>query len=159
MEGPYDQIAALIAEAANPNGVMKYKEMPNGEQRFSVPFPNGEWILTVAGREGGWQNAHYHKGIHEHYVVHRGWIGLAFENGSEDGFGLCKFEVSDHTTFIPDEVHNFYLPPGAVISTVKSGKPVGNPDKNDNDWWPHHDLDAWSKRFDTEAKVLAAAEG
>lgn len=142
-----------------------YKEMPNGEKRYSLKLPGGtEWILTVAGREGGWQNAHYHggpdalagvskAGIHEHYVVVTGWMAIArFCDDAEDGYHLEVFvlQPNQSVTFEPGETHNIYLPAGAVIHTIKTGNPVGNPDRKMNDWWPHDLLDADSKELSEE---------
>jgi len=132
----------------------KYKEMENGEKRYSLSLPDGsEWVQTVAGPVGGWQNAHLHRGIHEHYIVVTGWMAIArFCHDGEDGLHLEVFVLrpNQSVTFEPGEAHNIYLPTGAVIHTIKTGVPVGNSDRKMNDWWPESLLDADSKELSEE---------
>jgi hypothetical protein len=125
----------------------------------------GDFVWTVAGDNGGWQNAHYHggpqaldgRGFHEHYVVHEGWMAVAMLDPRDSRPFIMIIEVNGQISFRPGEAHNIYLPPHAVISTVKSGEPVGNPEKKGNDWWPQDRLDGWSKRFTTVETILAEA--
>jgi hypothetical protein len=144
----------------------KYKEMPNGEKRYSIALSSGvEWILTIAGPAGGWQNAHYHggpdalvrvneesgvPGVQEHSFVASGWMAYAY-NATP---GECLVEVDIlrpgmSVTSIPGEEHNIYLLAGAVIHTIKFGEPVGNPNRGNNDWWPA------SQAFDEATKALS----
>ena len=118
----------------------KYKEMENGEQRYAVTLPTSEWVRTVTGPVGGWQNAHYHRGLYEHYVVEAGWMAVAhFHDDAEDETRMRVWMLQTN------QAHNLYLPAGAVINTFKIGTPVGNPDRKGNDWWPHDMLDSESK--------------
>ena len=116
--------------------VWSFKEMPNGETRISALFPGGtRRITTIASGEGGWQVGHFHKGISEEYSVEKGFMVLAY---------LCPFKKretwrpvlkGDKVLIPPPEPHNVWLSPGAVITTVQSGKPVGNPFKEGRDWY------------------------
>ena len=121
--------------------------MDNGEARHRMMCEGNKqgYILTVAGSEGGWQNAHYHGGNREFYAVVTGWMAFAdiYEGqprirviGPDDG------EVCSQ----PGVPHNVYLPPGGAIHTVKWGTAVGNPEKNGADWFPApEDFNAWTK--------------
>ncbi len=165
MIDPAEMIAALVATSSFAKAAMKHKVMENGEQRFSVKFPGGDWTLTIAGRDGGWQNAHYHggpqalegRGINEHYVVHERWVAVAMLDPRDSRPRITIIEANGQISFQPGEAHNIYLPPDAVISTVKSGESVGNPEKKGNDWWPQDRLDEWSKQFTTAEAILAEA--
>lgn len=120
--------------------------MDNGEQRYSVRMPDGSaWILTIAGETGGWQNAHYHKGVRETYVVQSGW--MAFASITDEGKYLIDiYQSGDVVSSQPLQNHNVYLPAGAVIHTVKHGQAIGNPDKKGNDWFPANStFDEWTK--------------
>ena len=122
------------------------QEMPNGEIRHRLMHEDGSgYIRTEAGPDGAWQNAHYHRGVRETYIVQKEW--MAFATLMEDG----SFEVH---IYFPGEVisseldqhHNVYLPAYAVIHTVKHGEAVGNPDKNGADWYEARvDFDKWTK--------------
>jgi len=147
--------------------------MPNGERRYAVRSEDVEgYVLTVAGEIGGWQNAHYHGGpealagrsqvgVHEHYVVQSGWMGVAVWEKTNEGPVCTVYSVKENETitFKSGESHNIYLPVGAIIHTVKTGTPIGNPEKKGNDWWPDYKLDEASKKFVTEYAVKDAAFG
>jgi len=136
-----------------------YKEnKETGEKRYSVEMPGGsKWIWTVAGEYGGWQNAHFHKGVEETYVVQSGVVAFATEMSGNmyidyyDCGGLIRSQLDEH--------HNVWMAPGAIVHTVKTGDPVGNPDnKSNSDWWPAPGLDAWSKAMPDEAAIDAYLE-
>jgi hypothetical protein len=120
--------------------------MPNGEKRYSVSLPDGSaWILTVAGETGGWQNAHYHKGVRETYIVQSGWMAFATID-DEGNYNIDIYVPGDVVNSLPTQHHNVYLPVGAVTHTVKHGDAIGNPDKKGNDWYPaFSDFDTWTK--------------
>ncbi len=145
-----------------------FKQMENGERRYFIKSEDGaDYVVTVAGESGGWQNAHYHggpealagrskEGVHEHYVVEQGWMAVArFFFGLEEGPHLEVFvlQPNQSVSFAPGEHHNVYLPAGAVIHTIKTGHPVGNPNRKMNDWWPDEGLDEASKKL-TEEDIM-----
>lgn len=134
----------------------KSKTMPNGEKRFAVALSSGEElmiVITVAGPEGAWQQAHYHggqaalagrsrAGITEHYKVWSGWMAAAVPGkGGDLSPEVTLLSEGDQVSFSPGECHNIYLPAGAVIVTLKVGTPVGNPHRKEADWWPAPQLD------------------
>jgi len=128
-----------------------------GEQRYSVEMSDGsKWILTVAGKNGGWQNAHFHKGLWETYVIQSGFIAFAEDTGQN--MSVDYHCIGDVVSSVVNKAHNVWMSPGAVIHTVKAGEPVGNPDKKGNDWWPAPALDAWSKSLADEAAIDAYLE-
>jgi gamma-glutamyltranspeptidase len=143
---------------------IKFKEMKNGETRYSVMLPHGgAWTLTIAGETGAWQDAHFHRGLCELYQVVQGTMVVALS--TEDylvheppcyKMVLCTREAP---ITLGRQAHNVYLWPGTVIHTIQYGDPVGNPDRAGNDWWPTPALDEWSKRFDTKKSILVAAGG
>jgi hypothetical protein len=138
---------------------MASKEMPNGEERYSVKMLDGSgWILTLAGETGGWQNAHYHKGVRETYIVQFGW--LAFATCDEHSvYHLNIYRPGGVVTATPGEQHNVYLPSGALVHTVKHGASVGNPAKKGNDWWDARpNFDQWSKSLDEQEIYLFDGE-
>ncbi len=157
------------------NARFKYKQMDNGEKRHSIKLPGDvEVTYTIAGPTGGWQNGHYHggpetragrskDGVHEHYLVLTGFMVMAqieFDrhDPSDQWLELKQFKEHGTVSIPPGLGHNVYLPADAVILTVKTGVPVGNPEKKGNDWWPDEVLDAQTKQFVTEADILHKAE-
>lgn len=133
--------------------------MENGESRFRMDIGDSSYILTRASAErGAWQNAHFHQGVIETYIVEKGYMG----------FVVCdSIDVEESTVrIIPEngivqsqigESHNVFLPEGAVIHTVKHGIPIGNPKKNDADWYPAStEFDIWTKELgETQMRILA----
>jgi hypothetical protein len=155
-----DQASVLLA-FQNAGLELKHKVMSNGEHRYSVNLPDGSsFILTVAGDEGAWQDAHRHrgKGFLEVYTVIKGWIAGAFVPGaSESSQPQLRRWVKGESFSFCNEPHNIYLPAGAIIHTTKvAGRPVGNPERKNTDWWPDYVLDKWSKAFSEEKLLLAA---
>jgi mannose-6-phosphate isomerase-like protein (cupin superfamily) len=120
------------------------KKMPNGETRRRVRMSDVTINVTQSKR-GGWQEAHFHKGLHETYTVIVGMMVVAFdetlEGASENppvgsvSVEVEMLELGDSVTVGAGEAHNIYLYPGTTITTVVYGEPVGNPGKKGNDWW------------------------
>lgn len=124
--------------------------MDNGERRIRIKAPDGTaYIRTEMDRDGAWQNAHYHRGVFETYIVERGWI-VAAEHWKLNQ--RCAVYVPGGIFTSRQYVeHNILMPRGAVIHTVQHGRPIGNPDKNGNDWYPASaDFDAWTKSLTIE---------
>ncbi len=132
--------------------------MDNGEKRFSLKVGGVGYIWTEPpdDKAPGWQNAHYHAGLRETYIVERGTIALAYNyrfDGRSDFRNLVEiFNQGDMFTVEPLEQHNVYLFAGSAIHTVQHGTPVPNPAKTSGvDWYEAHPVfDSWSKSLSEE---------
>lgn len=134
------------------------RKMPNGEYRFklSSKFDGSSYIRTEMTSDvpGAWQNAHFHKGIVETYVVQEGWIASAGQKNEE-----VKVKIYKSGEVFTTEIgiaHNIFMSPGTTIHTIKHGKvgdDFGNPEKGGTDWWPALNLDVESKKI-TEENLL-----
>lgn len=128
------------------------RRMDNGEVRHRMKFPDGSaYIRTEAPTEyeTSWQNAHFHMGMGEMYVVQKGWMALAtiilYQNV------VRVYREGEFVDIKKDQPHNVFLPRGGVIHTVQYGQPVGNPTRKGNDWWPaSEDFDLWTKQLTLE---------
>ena len=109
------------------------------------------WTESPADKEPAWQNAHYHKGIRETYIVERGM--MVFASITKGGVHVVKtYAAGDVVTSKPGISHNVYLFPGTAIHTVKHGVLIGNPEKNGADWYEADPaFDAWTKSLPAEA--------
>lgn len=121
-------------------GAFTYKKMGNGEERRRIVFLAGTRVSeTVAadwmkGDGFPWQDAHYHKGLTEHYFVQAGWVMFLFENNNRpEG---KRVEAGGHIFFLPEIPHTVLMGPKSVMATLLIGSPIGNPDRKDDDWWP-----------------------
>ena len=118
------------------------KVMPNGEERTRMRFATGPaTVITRSpdwkpndGNDLPWQEAHYHEGLTEVYILMRGWAQFIWLNPKA---GVSRLEVPGTTlTFQPRIPHLVLLGPGAEISTLLFGLSVPNYERNNNDWWP-----------------------
>lgn len=109
-----------------------------GELRTRVVFPNGHAKVnyTVASKgEPRWENTHLHKGLTELYIVLCGGMYIVWQD--LDGTFLQKYLSAECSiTIEPGVPHTVMKSPSAIILTTSFGKPVGNPERKDNDWWP-----------------------
>jgi hypothetical protein len=122
-------------------------QMDNGEYRLRLMRENYGYIMTIAGKEGAWQNSHYHNGVRETYIVQTGWMAMA--ELEDDGSVIFHvFKEGGIVTTEPGMVHNVYLPAGAVIHTVKHGDVSA-----ENDWHASPELDVKTKLV-TEEQLL-----
>ncbi len=121
----------------------------NGEIRLRL---GSDYIRTLKSG-GGWQNAHFHRGVKEFYAVVSGWMAFAEEVEGQLSIKIVKAGESVESQ--PDHVHNVYLPVGADIHTVKYGASVGNPDKNGADWWPADEAFNAATKAISEVELLA----
>ena len=129
----------------DPSAVFDSRKMDNGETRMRLKFPNGGGYIRTEAAEGGWQNAHHHKGLRETFIVEHGWLALA-ENYHNGVRHVTVYRSGEIFTCGPGVDHNVFLPEGGVIHTIQYGKPIGNPDKKGNDWYAASpDFDIWSK--------------
>jgi quercetin dioxygenase-like cupin family protein len=119
------------------------KAMPNGEIRRRVRFDETLAFHHTETRVGGWQNAHFHKGLGEVQIVLAGKTVLALAQPTRQ----LRLYRPGETWIIPaGEVHNLYLYPGTMLATVTHGSPVADRANNGNDWYPaNRDFDQWSK--------------
>lgn len=136
-------------DTAFPGGTFTHKLMPNGEARSRIVFDDG--LATIVTRmpewmwEGGvlpWQECHCHKGLTETYTILQGWAivvehdRIFDERQSPMYRGLVMSSADNEIVKIyPGESHIVLLGPGAVLQTVLTGMPIGNPDKGGQDWW------------------------
>lgn len=120
--------------------------MENGEERRRVIFPSGvrvsETLASHWEKEDGfpWQDVHYHRGLTEHYLVQYDWVGFLFEKDTRLVWQVVQ--AGEHIMFSPGEPHLVLMGPGSVMVTTLLGVPVGNPDRNGEDWWSYDDY-AW----------------
>ena len=134
--------------------------MQNGELRARMTAGDGAWgfIYTQASDDSGWQNAHYHMGVRETYIVLSGEMVFADQLGDERR--VRKFGPGDVVTSEPTVPHNVWLSPGAKILTLKYGTAVGNPLKGGADWYDADPaFDEWTKSLvgDALEEALAAS--
>lgn len=142
MNDRVDLTAVLLGSKVGLTG----KVMPNGEIRRRIDL-GGITVHITTTTEGGWQEAHFHKGRRETYTVIEGCMALASEDHNDDGsrrdIKLLLPGMSVTTQL--EDAHNVYLYPNTTITTVVYGEPVGNPDKKGNDWWPAAAFNDWTK--------------
>jgi len=127
----------------------------DGGSVISVPAPEVKltrgalqirWKLSTGGKvsisepyvDGRIDKAHFHKGLVEIYTVHEGWIAICFDQGMALGLTVCCIKPGNSCTFVARRsmAHAVYQPLGAVFVTQTVGKPVPNPERNNNDWYP-----------------------
>ena len=117
------------------------KQMQNGEVRERVTFTDGTVVSRTTAAlwllEDGipWQEAHYHVGLTESYVLVEGWAWFITCEG------LCTkrdelVRPGESITFVPTVPHVVVLGPGAKIITTQFGEPVLNTEKSNREWYP-----------------------
>lgn len=125
-----------------------HSRMDNGELRYRLVAKDGSsYIRTEASADGGWQNSHYHKSLHETYIVQDKWLAFAELDGHDVRLWIMR--AGDIYTTRIGVSHNVYLPPHAVLHTVKHG---GTGDGGD--WFSDPALDSMTKRL-SEAEIVA----
>ena len=121
----------------------KHEIMDNGEIRFRLMGKDGSgYIRTEAGKNGAWQNSHYHKYIKEMYIIQKGWLAYAILAD-----GILKQKIYYPEEFFVVEsgmIHNIYLPAGAITHTIKYGN------TSIFDWYASSELDILTKQIDEE---------
>ena len=137
-----------LAAATRSEGIRtRHERMANGEVRFRLLAGDGSaYIRTIAGRDGAWQNSHYHKSVVETYIVQRGWAALVELAGDQPVWHILR--SGDVFTTKPNVSHNIYMPPGSALHTVKHGS--GEQD----DWHPCPKLDVLTKSL-SEPEILS----
>jgi hypothetical protein len=140
----------ISADMASELGIgTSHSRMDNGELRFRLVAKDGSsYIRTEASADSGWQNSHYHKGLHETYIVQDKWLAFAELNGDEVRLWIMK--PGDVYTTRTGVSHNVYLPAHAVLHTVKHGG------DGDGDWFGDPALDSLTKHL-SEAEILASS--
>lgn len=118
-----------------------HEVMDNGERRFRLLCSDGSsYCRTEASDQGAWQNSHYHKALHEFYVVQTGWMIYA-EYEPHGVFKLHFIGQGEQVTLNPRVHHNIYMSANTVIHTIKYGSSSGN------DWYPSPELDLLTKHL------------
>lgn len=104
----------------------------------------------------GWENAHSHHGQSEVYAVLTGMVILVLREGKEVEWVVL---TPGETFTVQQKVeHNAYIFPGTVSFVGKEGEPLPCPDNaRDNDWWPAHELDRYTKELSSPESVKMAA--
>ncbi len=109
--------------------------------RYKLPT-GGKLALCVAPQYGkADKEGHFHKGLVEVYTVHLGWLEIIFQDASGgeiehtvvEPYGTsCSFVASTGMR------HAIIQGPETVfvVQTIANHKPVPNPEKNGNDWYP-----------------------
>ena len=99
-----------------------HEHMVNGERRFRLVDKNGlGYVRTEAGEVGAWQNSHFHRTMHETYIVQTGWIAVATIADINSAPVLIMLEPEQTWTSPINVAHNVYMPAGAVTHVVKHG--------------------------------------
>lgn len=126
-----------------------YKEMANGEIRNRLVFATGNRVSETVAEEWGlegemypWQDAHFHRGQTEYYLLTQGWVIFLFEE--KGALYHIRPSVGHMISFPPRTAHTVLLGTGAVMVTLLTGQSVGNPDRKNEDWWPAVDYAAYS---------------
>jgi len=106
--------------------------------RFKLPT-GGKVSISEAPPEGKIEKrGHYHRGLLEVYTVHSGEIRILYRDQygrfeqvilSHQYADACCFEVQKGVC------HAISQGPCAVFTTQTIGTPVGNPERNGNDWY------------------------
>ncbi len=136
--------------------VWKRKVMPNGEQRLSLTLTSGQKVSVTTMRQWNpaeempWQEAHYHQGLEETYYILEGEAWFIWMEG-ELVMHRHLTEPHQPLVFQPSMPHLVILAPDAEILTIQTGAGVGNPERNNNDWFPA------SSEFHEQAKAEKAA--
>lgn len=115
-------VVKMTHQICTKHGLMR----TNGELRFRLNSlgDGSSYIRTQTSSEsGGWQNEHFHVRMRETYIVERGWIGYA--ELTDAGPSFRKVTEGQLFTTSPNVVHNIFMPPEAVIHTVKHNGGVG----------------------------------
>ncbi|KMK75781.1 hypothetical protein [Alkalihalobacillus pseudalcaliphilus] len=128
-----------IEQAALEGVSIDFEQMNNGEKRFRLLHSEGSsYCLTIASKDGAWQNSHYHKNALEVYVVDQGWVVYASLQGGNLDMKIVK--EGEHI-LVPQGVHhNIYMSEHSKIHTIKLGQ------KSDEiDWYGSEQLDLLTK--------------
>ena len=100
--------------------------MDNGEVRFRLFSVNSSYIRTEAGKEGGWQNSHYHNEQVEMYIVEIGEVLLATRVDGKVSVQLHK--AGECFCVQPGIEHCVKMMSGSITHCVKfGGKADWNP--------------------------------
>jgi hypothetical protein len=127
-----------LEEAEKVYGItIKFSKMPtNGEARFRLRSKDGnDYIKTVTkDNAGGWQKAHFHKGLYEKYIVQKGSIICAICLNNEITANVYK--QGECFTIEKNIPHNIYMNKETIIHTIKIGDAIINPESDGKaDWW------------------------
>ncbi len=145
-------------EVAASGMINKHEEMDNGECRFRlISEKDGSgYIRIVAGANGAWGNAHYHKYVRELIIVQKGWI--AFAKQFESGVGIHMKILRDGEMIIiePNVPYSIYMPAGAVTHTVKFGDTRAEMASGKADWHACPELDKLVKSL-SEHQIMFRA--
>lgn len=123
---PAGEIDAGEAEALH--GIRtRHDRYSSGEVRFRLLGEDGNGYILTRAQADGWQQSHVHYRTRETYIVEAGWMVLAIQE--VDDILATRFGPGEIVTTPIGQVHNVYLPKGAVIHTVKHGARGGDLDR------------------------------
>lgn len=105
-----------------------------GEVRRHARFPGkSSCIQTVRGHEGGWQLAHSHAQIHEHYFIESGRVCLVKLLSGKNLRGVF-YGPGEEFSVQPHVIHTLYVFAKTTFVTTKCHGPT-------NDWIAAPELD------------------
>lgn len=136
--------------------VVDRRIMDNDEERVRAVMSGGtSYIRTIAGKEGGWQNSHFHKHTAEFFVVVTRWMVLV--DRAEPLPALRVYRPGETVTSKPGVEHNVYLPAHAVIDTLKYQVTKLRDGDKESDWYRADEaFDRWTKSL-TEGAIAKHA--
>jgi hypothetical protein len=111
-------------DAAKNHGVTTHHTVSKeGEHRFRLLKHDGTaYIRTEAAPEGRWQNAHWHSKVRETYIVQKEHLFYVERRTDGEPTAPVRYEAGEMFTSAAEVIHDVYLPPEAVIHTVKHGE-------------------------------------
>ena len=130
---------AQVTQKVMPNGEVRTRmKLPDGLSTTITHMPNWKWEDDIP-----WQEAHFHKGLTEDYLVLAGWVCIMVLSDNDVSYVRCLHHhyvpnAKAHVRIDSGIPHCVLLGPDAVLSTVIRGVSIGNASKNGNDWWPYH---------------------
>jgi hypothetical protein len=141
------------------------KLMDTGELRTRIVHSDGfrtsrtrspDWELTDV-KSMPWQDSHYHVGLTEVYMLISDWAYFIWLNGEVPCSGILE-TPGQSKLFLPRVPHVVLLGPSTEIQTTSFGESVGNPQRDDSDWWdvtPDFYLRVWREINTIEMVVRA----
>ena len=119
----------------------KIKE--TGEFRAALRTEDGSSVgYTEVSKQGGWQNAHFHKATREGIYIKKGFVVLATLN-DDNSLSTKRYGTGEFFKVDPGIIHNVFTSGGALILSMKDNV---LPERYENkDWYEHPECDSLTK--------------